>query len=284
MHRYVAITPARDEERFLPLLIESVAAQTLRPERWTILDDGSLDATPDIIEAAAQQYQWVTSVHLPPGRRRLPGGESALMHFMQPEHFQDTEYIFRLDADVSFGPRFAESVLGEFANNPMLGIASGVLYEPAAGTWRRVASPLFHTHGAAKIYSVECFKAIGGLEGGMGWDTIDEVRAIMLGFETRAFEHLRIEHHRRRATAQGVWRGYWAQGYGAYYIGYAPEFFLARAAKVAAIDGLLASMAMIAGFIDSYLWSLPRVDDPQLIRFVRRQQRRRLLMRSTIWR
>ena len=46
--KYVLITPAHNEERFIPKTLESMAAQTLLPERWIIVNDGSIDKTADI--------------------------------------------------------------------------------------------------------------------------------------------------------------------------------------------------------------------------------------------
>jgi len=57
MKTYGAITPARDEEKFLPGLIESMVAQTLRPIRWIIIDDGSTDSTPALLDEAASRYE-----------------------------------------------------------------------------------------------------------------------------------------------------------------------------------------------------------------------------------
>ena len=46
---YVLITPARNEEAFIEKAIESVVHQTILPLKWVIVDDGSTDATPDIV-------------------------------------------------------------------------------------------------------------------------------------------------------------------------------------------------------------------------------------------
>ena len=49
--RYVVVTPVRDEESYLPLTIESMVRQTIRPQEWIIVNDGSRDKTAEIIEA-----------------------------------------------------------------------------------------------------------------------------------------------------------------------------------------------------------------------------------------
>ena len=57
MDRYIAITPARDEEQFLPGLLASMAAQTRLPERWIVIDDGSADGTAKILDDAAREQK-----------------------------------------------------------------------------------------------------------------------------------------------------------------------------------------------------------------------------------
>ena len=62
---YVAITPARDEQVLLPGLIKSVLAQSSRPTRWILIDDGSSDNTGQIADSAAGEHEWIEVHHLP---------------------------------------------------------------------------------------------------------------------------------------------------------------------------------------------------------------------------
>ena len=41
--KYVLVTPVRDEETYIPVTVESVARQTVLPQQWVIVDDGSKD-------------------------------------------------------------------------------------------------------------------------------------------------------------------------------------------------------------------------------------------------
>ena len=43
--KYVLITPAHNEAAFIQKTLDSMVAQTLLPERWVIVDDGSTDRT-----------------------------------------------------------------------------------------------------------------------------------------------------------------------------------------------------------------------------------------------
>lgn len=284
MTRYMAITPVRDEERFLPALIDSMTSQTRKPERWIIIDDGSGDATFQIVETAARNHDWIEPHHLARDRQRRPGGESVIMEFLPPGEWSDFDFIARFDADLTFDPHYIEALIDEFAREPRLGIASGSLLEPAKSGWREVVTPAFHTRGPSKVYSRSCFDAIGGLEPGLGWDTIDEIRAIMHGFVTRSFRHLHAYHHRPTGSARGLSHGRFNAGIAAYHSGYSPLFMAARVLRHVALGRPVQGAAMMAGFLDGYLRGTKRTASPEVVKFVRDQQLRKLLAMDTQWR
>lgn len=282
---YVVITPARDEEHLLPGLIDSMVKQTCLPQHWIVVNDGSTDSTAEIIDQAARIYQWIEPHHLPPNRPRAEGGESVVKQLLQPELADRYDFILRLDADLTFPPNMVELLLREFTSDPKLGIAGATLYEPDGDQWREVPTPSFHTRGAVKLYAAACFKAIGGIDAGQGWDTIDEATAMMLGFTTRSFRHIHARHHRPQGSAGGLWRGRLSAGRAAYRAGYSPLFMIARAVSRLGIRPYIAgSLLMLAGFFEGYLRGLPRAASTDLIRFIHRQQHRRLLMMDSIWR
>ncbi|HLK88068.1 MAG TPA: glycosyltransferase family A protein [Candidatus Binataceae bacterium] len=285
MKKYIAITPARDEERLLPGLLSAMVAQTRRPERWIIIDDGSTDRSGEIVDRAARHHPWITPQHLPRNGARAPGGESVIMRFLPRAAWEGYDAILRLDADLTFQPQFAELLLAELEKDPRLGIAGPTLYEARGGRWHEIPAPSFHTRGAAKFYTSACFAAIGGLEAGLGWDTIDEVRAMMLGFRTRSFRHVCAYHHRPQGAAGGNWRGRKAAGRAAYNVGYSPLFLAARALRLG-VDWppLINGLGLMAGYLEGAMRRSPRPVSPAVIKFVRRQQLRRLLLRESVWR
>ncbi len=283
--RFIAITPARDEEKLLPGVIASMTAQTLRPERWIVIDDGSTDASGDMLDQAAMRHPWIDPKHLPVRRERMAGGESILMQFLPEREWKDYDAILRIDADISFKPDFCELLATEFKRDPALGIAGATLFEPEASAWREIRSPRFHTRGAVKMYSRECFKAIGGLSSGLGWDTLDEASAMMLGFKSRSFRHIRAYHHRPQGAAGGYLRGHIAAGRAAYNVGYHPLFLMIRAAKHGlAWPPVVGGVFLLGGYVEGYLRRNRKIASPELIKFIRKQQLRRLLMMESVWR
>jgi poly-beta-1,6-N-acetyl-D-glucosamine synthase len=282
---YTAITPAYNEEAMLPNLIRSMASQTLRPRRWIIIDDGSSDRTAEIIDRVAGEYPWIEPYHLPRHGKRAPGGESAVMRCLRERPWSDSDFLFRVDADVTFEADYVALLMAEFAKNPRLGIAGGTLHEPHRGHWVAASTPEFDASGPSKIYSRECFQAIGGIEGGLGWDTIDEMRALMLGFDSRRFHHIHTYHHRPMQSASGMWRGQIRKGEAAYNAGYSALYMLARAIRhLFDKPWMMGGALMMIGYIRPLLQGQPMLADAELVHFTRTQQWRRLTFSKTLWR
>ena len=76
--QYVVVTPARNEQENIAHTIRSMVAQTRRPLRWVIVDDGSTDQTRRIIDEAAREHSWISTLHRPDRGARKQGrvGES----------------------------------------------------------------------------------------------------------------------------------------------------------------------------------------------------------------
>jgi glycosyltransferase involved in cell wall biosynthesis len=301
MKRYIAITPARDEQELLPHLIASMAAQSWLPERWIIIDDGSADRTAGIVDDAARTYPWIEARHLPRNRTRAPGGEGVIAEFIPLETCKQYDFVMRLDADVSFDSDFAAALRDEFVLDPSLGIASPTLWEPErraetpaplkgmeadppSEEWQEVRQPEYHTRGPAKLYSIECFAAIGDLDPDVGWDTLDEARAMVRGFRTRSFRNIIAKHHRPQGEASG-WKARMTAGLAAYRVGYSPLFMIARAARhTFSPPAPFAGALMLAGYASGYLRGEKRCAEPEVVQFIRRQQHRRLLLQESVWR
>jgi glycosyltransferase involved in cell wall biosynthesis len=147
---YVIVTAARDEAPYLGSTIESVAAQTLLPQQWVIVNDGSTDATAELATAAATKYPWISVVHRPDRGHRAPG--SGVVHaFYAGYHairLADWDFLVKLDADLVLPPDYFETCCRTYAADPSLGITGGLVYQVANG--RRVfdPSPPFHVRGA----------------------------------------------------------------------------------------------------------------------------------------
>lgn len=284
--RYVVITPVRDEETYLPRSIESMAGQSVRPREWVIVNDGSRDRTGEIAEQAARQFPWIQVVHRTDrGYRKWGGGIIAAFYDgFHSLRCKDWEFMSKLDGDLSFEPSYFEGTFKKFAENPRIGIGGGVLYHYEGKRKVLEVNPTFHVRGGAKIFRRACWEAIGGLWVGPGSDTVDEVKANMLGWTTMSFSDLHMIHHRPTGSSWGRWGGIVKDGTISYVSGYHPLFMMAKlAAGLARRPYVVGSVAQAYGYVKAYVKRVPRVDDPELIRYLRQQQLARLFGRETIW-
>lgn len=285
--KYAIVTAARDEEQFIEATISSVTRQTIQPVEWVIVDDGSTDNTGSIIDQYAKRFPWIRPVHRPNRGFRKPGGGVVDAFYDGYNTLQDREweFIVKLDADLSFSEDYFERCFGRFDQEPRLGIGGGGIYHDLGGKLRLQASPRFHVRGATKIYRRSCWEAIGELWRGPGWDTIDEVKANLLGWETKTFEDLRLHHHRFTGSADGLLHDNVKHGVVCYICGYHPLFLAASCVyRLMKKPYVVGSMAICYGYLKGYLTRAPRVNDKRLIHYVQTQQLRRLCGLQTIWR
>lgn len=280
MIAYALVTPARDEAANLRRLARSVEAQTLAPREWVIVDDGSADETLEIARELASRHPWVSVVArradtaLAEARR---DGRPLLAFEAGVAALGCTpDVVVKLDADVSLQADHFAGLMGAFAADPELGIASGVRYERGKAqhlTETSVESP-------CRAYRRRCLDEIWPAEARFYWDGIEEVKANVRGWHTQTFDHLPFSHHRPMGWRDASRGRAWAlEGRGSHYMGYRPSYLVIRALFQARRD--LSALAMIPGFVAAALRAEPRHPDPAVRAYVRRRQSlRRLPLRA----
>ena len=285
---YVIITPARNEGKHIRLTIESVVSQTIRPRRWIIVDDGSTDETGRIIDEAWSQHSWISAVHRSDrgGRKQGGGVVEAFYDGYQLLEAEPWDFIIKLDGDLSFNSAYYEECFARFQAEPKLGIGGGTICveEGPALIVESPGDPRFHVRGATKIYRRTCWENIGGLLRETGWDTLDEVKANMLGWKSATFGELTLRHHRPTGKADGAWKNWFKNGRANYIVGYHPLFMLAKCLKrrFERPYGIV-SLALWSGFASGYARGIAQVKDKEVIRYLRRQQVQALLFRKSFW-
>lgn len=285
---YVVVSPVRNEEKHLALTINSMVAQTIRPLSWVIVNDGSRDDTGRIAEQATDANPWIKVVNRPDrGFRQAGGGvvEAFYEGYRLIENLS-WDYVVKLDGDLSFAPDYFEQCFIEFERDERLGIGGGTIccrvgeiIEPEAK-----ADPRFHVRGATKIYRSTCWHRIGGLIAAPGWDTLDEIKANMLGWATYTLSDVKVLHHRPTGAAYGTWNDRVKNGMANYVSGYHPLFMLLKCARrMTAEPYVVGGLGLLFGFVKGYLKRIPQVEDRALIGYLRQQQMNRLLGRKSLW-
>lgn len=197
------ITPACNEEKHLPELIQSMVVQSLLPSEWIIIDDGSVDATSDIIKKASIKYSWIKYLRKNKIGVRSPGKSvmEVFYYGLKKRKTQEFDIVMKIDADLVFPKNYIKRVVSKFNNNPKVGICGGVCVVDSNN--KHVLenyTNLDHVRGALKAYRRACFESIGGLVQNMGWDTIDEHHARFKNWEVCVLTDLNVLH--RRSTNQ----------------------------------------------------------------------------------
>jgi glycosyltransferase involved in cell wall biosynthesis len=284
--RYVVITPVRNEAEYIGETINSMVRQTILPQRWVIVDDGSSDGTGHIIQAAADRHPWITTVQRPDRGFRKSGGGVVEAFYDGYAALQGLswEFIVKLDGDLTFEPNYFEACFARFEADGRVGVGGGrVLVQSDGQLQLDWPGPPFHVRGATKIYRRACWEQIAPLVQAPGWDTIDEVRANMHGWKTGTFSQLSLVQRRQTGSTESAWRSWYKNGRANYVTGYHPLFMLVKCLKRAVQGPAWAAPALCAGFCSGYFSRIDRVQDRRTIRYLRRQQLRRLFARPSIY-
>lgn len=283
--RYLLVSPCRDEARHIRRTLDSVAAQSVLPALWVVVDDGSTDETPAILEEYARRLPWLRVVkRTDRGKRSVgPGVIEAFYAGLDTVDLSGFDYLCKLDVDLDLPPRYFELLLQRMEAEPRLGTTSGKPWfvHPDSGALVPEVCGDEMSVGMTKFYRVSCFREIGGFVRQVMWDGIDCHRARMLGWRAESVdeEPLRFVHLRPQGASQkGIWTGRVRAGFGQYFMGTAPLYYLASAVyRLGEHPAVLGSLAMLWGYARSALQGQPRYDDPEFRRFLRAYQHACLL-------
>lgn len=284
--KYIIISPVRDEEKYIELTMNSVINQTIKPLQWIIVDDGSKDNTYDIILKYTKKYNWIIPIkkYTTLKENLATGSEAkAFLHGTEFIAHNDYEFIVKLDGDLSFEKDYFEQIFQEFIKNPNLGIVSGGCHEYKKGRLVLEKVPNFHTRGASKVYKKDCFLDIGGIIPRLGWDTIDEIKALTNGWETRNFPKIKLIHHKKTGSRGSILQGKIREGRVAHFVGYNTFFMLLRCIRnIFKYPFLIGGIAMIIGYIQSWL-NEDKIREKDIIHFIWKEQLKKSIGGSSKW-
>jgi glycosyltransferase involved in cell wall biosynthesis len=276
--RYCLITPCRDEAKYARRTLDSIVNQTVLPALWVIVDDGSKDETPAIVEEYAAKYPWITLVRRADrGERKVGGGVVDAFYAgydsINPDAF---DYVTKLDLDLDIPPTYFEKMIERMEANPRLATCSGKPYMDLDGKLVSEKCGDENSVGMIKFYRVSAFKQIGGFVRMVMWDGIDCHRCRMLGWQAGSWDEpdTRFIHLRPMGTShKNWWTGRVRHGTGQYFMGTGFVYMLASCVfRILHPPVVLGSAAMMWGWLKSFFKRAPRYEDPAFRKFVNRYQ------------
>ncbi len=286
--KYAVVTAARDEAGYIEQTIDALLAQTIKPVRWVIVDDGSSDRTTSIVQAAAQNFPWITAIRRADrGYRSVGvGNYDALQEGFRALENEDYDFLCIIDADIDFQPNYFATLEKKFAADTQLGIGCGAVWDILNGNSYRVDILPEMTGGPLKCYRRACFEAIGGLVRGASWDAIDCFKAMQLGWISQTFDdrELRITHLRPTGSTQkGIFVGKERRGAGMYFMGAHPLWVIASALRrLLEPPIVLGSLFILWGYFSEMARRGKQVQDAELIQFTRKWQLKKLRSKLNI--
>jgi glycosyltransferase involved in cell wall biosynthesis len=275
--RYALITPARNEARLIEGTIRAVAAQTVLPERWIIVSDGSTDGTDDVVLRYAAEHPWIELLRMPERRERHFGGKALAINAGR-ERLAGVNYeaLGCLDADITFEPDYFEYLLRQLASDDRLGLVGTPYKDVTSEVYDYRFVRVENVSGACQLFRRACFEEIGGyavVKGG-AIDTIASLTARMKGWKTRTFTGKICLHHREVGTAQGgTLKARFNLGKRDWAVGNHPIWQIFRGIyQMAKRPYVLRGVALMAGYISASMRGGDRPATAELRAFRRKEQ------------
>jgi glycosyltransferase involved in cell wall biosynthesis len=279
---YALVTAAYNEESYIERTLQAVVAQTIRPTKWIIVDDGSTDRTGEIIQRYADQYRFIEPSRIMEGHpRNLTAQVHAINKGFSLLRSTGHDFIGNLDADISFEASYFEKLLKKFEENVQLGLAGGLICEMRHGKFqeRKCNNPMSVAH-AVQMFRRECLEALGGyrLFTWAGADWYAEVSLRMKGWHVQTLSELKALHHRPNGQGFGRVRYLYRGGIMDYYMGCHPVFEVFRTIRRFQSEPYVAgALAGLLGFAWAFCSRQAREVPEDFMRFLRKEQMERLL-------
>ena len=281
---YLLISPCRNEAEFMVSTLLSVVNQSVLPAKWIIVDDGSTDATPDILQQYSDQYDFIEIVTRDNrGHRSVgPGVIETFYAGLEVVDLDDYQFVCKLDLDLELPVGYFQLLMQRMNNNPRIGTCSGKPYNQRGNSLVSEKRGDEMSVGMTKFYRTSCFQQIGGFVSEVMWDAIDCHRCRQLGWIACSWDdpELRFVHLRIMGSSQNsVYRGRMRHGFGQYFMGTGLVYmFVTSVYRMLHPPYIFGGMAMFWGYLKSLIKQAPKYRDKQLRNFIRSYQWRCLLL------
>jgi poly-beta-1,6-N-acetyl-D-glucosamine synthase len=281
----VLVTAARNERDVIQLTLNSVVAQTVAPQMWVIVSDNSIDGTDDVVSSYATKHPFIRLYRNDePTERNTAAKVNAINMGIKAFAETDYAYIGNVDADISFGESYFETLIEHFESDGRLGVIGGRIFQmDARGRATEANASAESVAGATQFFRRECFDQIGGylpIAGGME-DGMAEITARYHGWKTRSYGDLPVVHHRQLGTVgRSVYKARFNSGVTEYLVGFGFAYHFFRAlSRVFERPYVIGAVLILAGYICALISRQTKVVPDEMVRFIRSEHMTRLASR-----
>lgn len=262
---YVLITPVRNEQDFLPDLAKNLINQTIRPILWVIVDDQSTDHTWAIIDKLQKSFIWIKGIKAVSKYtyeyayiryfNNVQKGIEYAKDFCKKNEV-NYNFIATVDADVKLELRYFEKLDIVFKNKPLLGVASGIVYEE--GMSLRTFNKLNREpRGCALVFRRNLLETIGTYQG----DSNLLIKAKNRGFIVETFPTIKVLHRRKTGERPGY---FFSKGAYAYYTNYHPINMLLSSIYYGIYYSPLKGFYYLKGYLIKLFLRSQKISDDEL--------------------
>ena len=274
---YILITPAKNEEKNIGLCIQSVVSQTITPNLWIIIDDGSIDNTFKIIQDAKNKHHWIKCIQLNDTIRDLTvhisevikkGFDFAIDH--SKKHNLKYDYIAFLDADmIVHDTQFFKRLIINFEGDNHLGIASGKIQIIENSNNSCLEKRRTDTvSGGEMMCRREFFNDIDDvIPISFSWESVLRVQAILKGWKVKRFNDIQVIQTRQTSSAEGIKRGYFIRGTSDYYLNYNPLIVIAKGIRYCLERPHYIGIVYLDGYFSSLIQRKEQIKDKSIRRY-----------------
>ena len=281
---YILVTPVKDEEDNLPVLIESIVSQNLRPTAWFIVDDASEDRSSQIINEASSEHSGIHSLKLDVKHAYdigehyafvcAKGFDYALDYCEQNNiHF---EYIALSDADMIYPEDYFAKCINFLHDNRQFGIVSGrVLIKDKIGDIYeedRIRLGDGQPYGTGRVWRKKAFVDTGGYLVAKSPDTVSNVKALLGGWKIKRLLDIACYQTRDTGGKNGLWSGYFNKGKRSYYLNVNPLSVLNVPIGLILIsrekNSMTKSLAFFCGYFQSFIRREDQIENDEVKRYI----------------
>ncbi|MBW2632333.1 MAG: glycosyltransferase family 2 protein [Deltaproteobacteria bacterium] len=288
MNKLVVVIPAHNEENHLPKCLDSILAQTVKPDQVIIVDDRSTDKTLSLAKTYEQRHpNFFKVIHKP--FSRYPNS-----WILRGEHIGEAfnegvknlpgnwEFLAKIDADMVLEPSFFERIIEAMKKDETIGICSGVILKEKKLRVSAVGGCRVYRRGCWDQSTTEFNFLAPELN---AWDSYLEMKARTLGWKCMALQesHASVQRSTGNGSTSGRLKASIRMGVSSRRLGYTWYYFLLRVVRnLRAKPYLLKSLFMLYGWIWSW-WKKEEVFDEGVAMYVKRYQKRRLVEKVKFW-